>query len=75
MLKTYQAKEGELKNIERKLGQLKDTGATGEELALLYEGLKIVDDLQDEQQAAIASVARGGGTTGHCVTLRQNLRT
>lgn len=59
MLKTYQAKEGELKNIERKLGQLKDTGATGEELALLYEGLKIVDDLQDEQQAAIASVARG----------------
>ncbi len=53
------AKEGELKNIERKLGQLKDTGATGEELALLYEGLKIVDDLQDEQQAAIASVAGG----------------
>nr|WP_276533281.1 diguanylate cyclase [Enterobacter hormaechei] len=59
VLKTYQAKEGELKNIERKLGQLKDTGATGEELALLYEGLKIVDGLQDEQQAAIASVARG----------------
>ncbi len=60
MLKTYpRAKEGELKNIERKLGQLKDTGATGEELALLYEGLKIVDDLQDEQQAAIASVAGG----------------
>ena len=57
VLKTYRAKEGELKNIERKLGQLKDTGATGEELALLYEGLKIVDDLQDEQQAAIASVA------------------
>ncbi len=38
-------------------GPVKDTGATGEELALLYEGLKIVDDLQDEQQAAIASVA------------------
>nr|WP_276535847.1 diguanylate cyclase [Enterobacter hormaechei] len=59
VLKTYQAKEGELKNIEHKVGQLKDTGATGEELALLYEGLKIVDGLQDEQQAAIASVARG----------------
>lgn len=40
------------------MGQLKDTGATGEELALLYENLKIVDGLQDEQQAAIASVAR-----------------
>lgn len=59
VLKAYQAKEGELKNIEHKVGQLKDTGATGEELALLYEGLKIVDSLQDEQQAAIASVARG----------------
>ncbi|ENG8677570.1 diguanylate cyclase [Enterobacter hormaechei] len=59
VLKTYQAKEGELKNIEHKVGQLKDTGATGEELALLYEGLKIVDGLQDEQQAAIATVARG----------------
>lgn len=59
MLKAYRAKEGELKNIEHKVGQLKDTGATGEELALLYEGLKIVDGLQDEQQAAIASVARG----------------
>lgn len=59
VLKAYQAKEGELKNIEHKVGQLKDTGATGEELALLYEGLKIVDGLQDEQQAAIASVARG----------------
>lgn len=59
VLKAYQAKEGELKNIEQKVGQLKDTGATGEELALLYEGLKIVDGLQDEQQAAIASVARG----------------
>ena len=47
------------KNIEHKVGQLKDTGATGEELALLYEGPKIVDGLQDEQQAAIASVARG----------------
>lgn len=59
VLKAYQAKEGELKNIEHKVGQLKDTGATGEELALLYEGMKIVDGLQDEQQAAIASVARG----------------
>lgn len=31
VLKAYQAKEGELKNIEHKVGQLKDTGATGEE--------------------------------------------
>lgn len=59
VLEKYQAKEAELKNIEHTLRQLKNTGASGEELALLYDGLKIVDDLQDEQQAAIDGIARG----------------
>ncbi|NEM17977.1 HAMP domain-containing protein, partial [Escherichia coli] len=45
--------------IEHTLRQLKNTGASGEELALLYDGLKIVDDLQDEQQAAIDGITRG----------------
>ena len=72
VLKAYQAKEGELKNIEHKVGQLKDTGATGEELALLYEGLKIVDGLQDEQQAAIASVARGEEQQAKSTNLKRN---
>ena len=48
VLKTYQAKEGELKNIERKLGQLKDTGATGRCLdigdnALIQKHTKMVN--------------------------------
>ncbi|HDR2621680.1 TPA: diguanylate cyclase [Enterobacter chuandaensis] len=59
VLEKYQAKEAELKNIEHTLQQLKNTGASGEELALLYDGLKIVDELQDEQQAAIDGIARG----------------
>ncbi|WJV36988.1 diguanylate cyclase [Raoultella terrigena] len=45
--------------IEHRLGKLKDSGATPQELALLREGLRIADELQDEQQAALASVARG----------------
>ncbi|MEF3100401.1 diguanylate cyclase [Raoultella terrigena] len=45
--------------IEHRLGKLKDSGATPQELALLREGLRIADELQDEQQTALASVARG----------------
>ncbi|MGO3909935.1 HAMP domain-containing protein, partial [Huaxiibacter chinensis] len=59
ILNEYRQKEGTLKNIEVHLQKLDDTGATDEELSLLSEGLKIVDALQDEQQAALASVARG----------------
>lgn len=45
--------------IEQRLGKLKDSGATPQELALLHEGLRIADELQDEQQAALANIARG----------------
>ncbi|MDH6633830.1 UNVERIFIED_ORG: diguanylate cyclase (GGDEF)-like protein [Lelliottia amnigena] len=58
-LKDYQQKEQSRKPIEHRLSRLKDNGATGEELALLHEGLQVVDELQDEQQAALASMARG----------------
>lgn len=43
---------------EHRLEKLKDNGATAEELALLREGLQIADELQDEQQTALAQVAR-----------------
>ncbi|MHA1054252.1 diguanylate cyclase [Enterobacter mori] len=55
----YRQKESELKSIEHHLMQLKDNGASGEELMLLQEGLKIIDELQDEQQTALDSIARG----------------
>lgn len=55
----YRQKESELKSIEHHLVQLKDNGASGEELMLLQEGLKIIDELQDEQQTALDSIARG----------------
>ncbi|WP_347291000.1 diguanylate cyclase [Kluyvera georgiana] len=58
-LKEYRQKETALKSIEHRLSKLKDAGATGEELALLHEGVQIVDALQDEQQAALANMARG----------------
>lgn len=59
VLAEYRQKEGTLKNIEHRLEQLKDNGASGEELALLHDGLKIIDELQDEQQAALSGMARG----------------
>lgn len=58
-LNAYRQKEASLKAVEQRLSKLKDIGATDEELALLHEGLQIVDALQDEQDAALASVARG----------------
>lgn len=58
-LDTYRQKETSLKEIEHRLANLKDAGATGEELALLHEGLQIVDTLQEEQAMAFSSVARG----------------
>lgn len=36
-----------------------DNGASDEELALLHEGIKIVDELQDEQQTALTSATQG----------------
>ena len=58
ILSEYRQKESTLQSIETRLTRLKDNGATDEELAVLHEGLKIIDELQDEQQSAIASVAR-----------------
>lgn len=59
VLEVYRQKERELKNIEHRLVQLKNNGASGEELMLLQEGLKIIDNLQDEQETALTSIARG----------------
>lgn len=59
ILDEYNASEKKLKSIELKLEKLQDTGASDDELALLHDGLKIIDALQDEQLAALTSVARG----------------
>ncbi|MEX3020047.1 diguanylate cyclase [Kluyvera sp. STS39-E] len=59
VLKSYRLKETSLNKIEFRLSKLKDNGASGEELALLHEGLQIVDALQDEQKVAFDSVERG----------------
>nr|WP_227412550.1 diguanylate cyclase [Enterobacter cloacae complex sp. P5RS] len=59
ILDEYNASEKKLKSIELKLEKLQDIGASDDELALLHDGLKIIDALQDEQQAALTSVARG----------------
>jgi hypothetical protein len=51
VLKEYNQAENSLKRIELRLEKLQDNGASDEELAL--HGIKIVDELQDEQQTAL----------------------
>jgi hypothetical protein len=57
VLKEYNQAENSLKSIELRLEKLQDNGASDEELALLHEGIKIVDELQDEQQTALESLS------------------
>lgn len=58
-LNEYHQSEGYLKNIELKLEKLRDNGASDDELLLLREGVKIIDELQDEQQTALSNIAQG----------------
>lgn len=59
VLKEYNQAENSLKRIELRLEKLQDNGASDEELSLLHEGIKIVDELQDEQLTALSSLERG----------------
>lgn len=58
-LQQYRQQVQTLESIENRLLKLKDVGASQQELALLHDGLRIADELQDEQQAVIDRVARG----------------
>jgi diguanylate cyclase (GGDEF)-like protein len=59
ILQEYQQQAQTNVTIEHRLEKLKDSGATTEELALLRDGLQIAGELQDEQQTALAQIARG----------------
>jgi hypothetical protein len=61
----YQQSEGYLKNIEFRLEKLRDNGASDDELSLLREGIKIIDELQDEQQTALGGTRRR--RSGRCL--------
>ena len=58
-LQQYRQQIQTLESIENRLLKLKDIGASQQELALLHDGLRIADELQDEQQTAIERVAHG----------------
>ncbi|MEX9254535.1 diguanylate cyclase [Pseudenterobacter timonensis] len=58
-LSEYRQKAKAMRTIEQRLASLQDSGASAEELALLHEGLKLGDALQDEQQTALAQAERG----------------
>jgi CHASE3 domain sensor protein len=58
VLQEYRQQARSLTTIEHRLEKLKDRERP-QELLLLREGLQIADELQDEQQAALASIERG----------------
>lgn len=58
-LQQYRQRTQSLDSIENRLVKLRDVGASQQELALLREGLRVADELQDEQQAAILHASRG----------------
>lgn len=58
-LNAYRLEEKSQQKAEKRLEKLQDAGATGEELAPLYEGLQIIDALKDDQQSALLHMARG----------------
>ncbi len=62
VLQEYRQQARSMRTIDNRLEKLKDQGATAQELQLLREGLQIADELQDEQQAALASIERGADT-------------
>lgn len=57
-LKEYGQSENNLKSVELGIEKLRDNGASDDELSLLREGIKIIDELQDEQQTALTSAAQ-----------------
>ena len=59
VLQSHRQKAASMLKVEHRLQKLKDVGASDEELALLHKGLQVADALRDEQQTAIAHVARG----------------
>ncbi|WEJ90670.1 MAG: diguanylate cyclase [Klebsiella huaxiensis] len=59
VLREYRQQAQAITAIEHRLEKLRDNGATLEELALLRDGLQKADELQDEQQTALAHADRG----------------
>jgi diguanylate cyclase (GGDEF)-like protein len=54
-LSGYQRESAALRTLEDRLRHAKDAGAGSDELQALQAALRAIDDLQDEQQAAIAA--------------------
>jgi diguanylate cyclase (GGDEF)-like protein len=60
-LAIYERERSRLAAVEGRLRKARDRGAAADELAALKDGIIVMDELQDEQQAAIAARKRGDG--------------
>jgi diguanylate cyclase (GGDEF)-like protein len=58
-LAAYERGRSELRAIEHRIRRVQDVGAGPDELQALKDALRVLDDLQDEQQAAVAARLKG----------------
>jgi diguanylate cyclase (GGDEF)-like protein len=58
-LAAYERGRSELRTIEHRIRRVQDVGAGPDELQALKDALRVLDDLQDEQQAAVAARLKG----------------
>ncbi|MBM7407570.1 diguanylate cyclase (GGDEF)-like protein [Sphingomonas sp. JUb134] len=62
-LAAYERGRSELRTIEHRIRRVQDVGAGPDELQALKDALGVLDDLQDEQQAAVAARLKGDKAT------------
>lgn len=62
-LAAYERGRSELRTIEHRIRRVQDVGAGPDELRALKDALGVLDDLQDEQQAAVAARLKGDKAT------------
>jgi diguanylate cyclase (GGDEF)-like protein len=62
-LAAYERGRSELRTIEHRIRRVQDVGASPDELEALKDALRVLDDLQDEQQAAVEARLKGDKVT------------
>jgi diguanylate cyclase (GGDEF)-like protein len=71
-LAAYERGRSELRTIEHRIRGVQDVGASPDELEALKDALRVLDDLQDEQQAAVTARLKGDKVTAVDIVFSPN---
>jgi diguanylate cyclase (GGDEF)-like protein len=71
-LAAYERGRSELRTIEHRIRRVQDVGASPDELEALKDALRVLDDLQDEQQAAVTARLKGDKVTAVDIVFSPN---